>query len=155
MPRRRESTHIVEVGDKPVARREAVAEGALRMSPEALAAIAEGALPKGDALTVAETAGLLAAKSTPHLLPLCHPVSFTAATVTVSCDAGLPGVRVRATIGGTGSTGFEMEALVAASVALLTVYDMAKALDPGMVITEVAVQRKSGGKSGTWVREAE
>ena len=155
MPRRRESTHIVEVGDKPATRREAVAEGALRMSPEALAAIAEGALPKGDALTVAETAGLLAAKSTPHLLPLCHPVSFTAATVTVSCDVALPGVRVRATIGGTGSTGFEMEALVAASVALLTVYDMAKALDPGMVITEVAVPRKSGGKSGTWVREAE
>jgi cyclic pyranopterin monophosphate synthase len=155
MPRRRESTHIVEVGDKPVTRREAVAEGALRMSPEALAAVAEAALPKGDALAVAETAGLLAAKSTPHLLPLCHPVSFTAATVTVSCDAALPGVRVRATIGGTGSTGFEMEALVAASVALLTVYDMAKALDPGMVITEVAVQRKSGGKSGTWVREAE
>jgi cyclic pyranopterin phosphate synthase len=124
------------------------------MSPVALRAITSCQLPKGDALSAAEVAGTMAAKSTPHLLPLCHPVAFSAATVEATCDPDLPGVRVRAAIRGKASTGFEMEALVAASVALLTVYDMTKALDPAMAIEHIALLSKSGGKSGKWVGEA-
>jgi len=152
--RPRGSLRMVDVSAKRATMREAVAEGAIRMSPEALCAIAEGRLPKGDVLPAAETAGVLAAKRTAHLLPLCHPVSFSAAAVEATCDPHLPGVRVRTSVRGRASTGFEMEALVAASVALLTVYDMAKALDPEMVIGEIAVQSKWGGKSGKWARGA-
>jgi cyclic pyranopterin phosphate synthase len=145
---------MVDVSAKRATVREAIAEGVVKMSPEALGAITGGRLPKGDALAAAETAGLLAAKCTPHLLPLCHPISFGAAVVEARCDPELPGVRVRASVRGRASTGFEMEALVAASIALLTVYDMVKALDSGMVIGEIAVQSKSGGRSGKWVRGA-
>lgn len=144
---------MVDVSGKRSTAREAAAEGVIRMSRAAFDAVAEGRLPKGDALAAAETAGVLAAKQTAHLLPLCHPIPFSAAAVEATCDAGLPGVRVRASVRGKGATGFEMEALVAVSVALLTVYDMAKALDPEMVIGEVALQSKSGGKSGTWARK--
>ena len=145
---------MVDVGEKRVALREAVAEGTIRMSPTTLRAIERGELPKGDALSAAEVAGVLAAKATPNLLPLCHPVPMQGAVVQAACDSDIPGVRVKAAIRGKARTGFEMEALVAVSVALLTIYDMAKALDPGMVIGDIAVQSKSGGKSGKWVRKA-
>jgi cyclic pyranopterin phosphate synthase len=145
---------MVDVGGKGATAREAVAEGCIRMSAGTLQAIAEDRLPKGDALSAAETAGVMAAKATPHLLPLCHPIRLSGASVQAVCDPELPGVRVRASVRGKAATGFEMEALVAVSVALLTIYDMAKALEPGMVIGEVAVQRKAGGKSGRWQRKA-
>jgi len=145
---------MVDVGGKRVTLREAVAEGTIHMAPATLKAIARGELPKGDALAAAEVAGMLAAKATPNLLPLCHPVAIESAVVQTICDAHLPGVRVRATIRGRARTGFEMEAMMAVSVALLTIYDMVKAMDPGMVIGEIAVQSKSGGKSGKWVRKA-
>ena len=150
----RSGMRMVDVAAKRATMREAVAEGTIRMSRATLRTIERGRLPKGDALSAAETAGVMAAKSTPHLLPLCHPVSFSAASVQAFCDPDLPGVRVRASVRGKASTGFEMEALVAVSVALLTIYDMAKALEPGMVIGEIALRSKSGGKSGRWARRA-
>lgn len=146
---------MVDVSAKRPTMREAAAEGAIRMSPATLEAVMRRALPKGDALAAAEIAGVMAAKSTPRLLPLCHPVPLSGVTVEAVCDAELPGVRVGASVRGKASTGFEMEALLAASVALLTIYDMAKALEPGMVIGPVALRRKSGGKSGRWARKAE
>jgi cyclic pyranopterin phosphate synthase len=145
---------MVDVGGKRVTLREAVAEGGIIMSLGARKAIEQKKLPKGDALAAAEVAGMLAAKATPNLLPLCHPVAIESAVVQALCDAEFPGVRVRASIRGKARTGFEMEALMAVSVALLTIYDMAKAMDPGMVIGDIAVQSKSGGKSGKWVRKA-
>ena len=145
---------MVDVGGKRATVREALAEGAIRMSRATLRAIESGALPKGDALAAAETAAVMAAKQTPHLLPLCHPVSFSGVKVQATCDPRLPGVRVTASVRGKAQTGFEMEALVAVSVALLTVYDMAKGLEPGMVIGDIAVRSKSGGKSGKWARKA-
>jgi cyclic pyranopterin monophosphate synthase len=148
----RSGMKMMEVGAKATTRREATASGVIQMSSATLQAIREKRLPKGDALAAAETAGLLAAKATPRLLPLCHPVVFTGAEVKAECDAKLPGVKVTASIGGKENTGFEMEALTAAAVALLTIYDMAKALEPGMVISEIALQKKSGGKSGLWRR---
>lgn len=144
---------MVDVGAKRITMREAVAEGAIVMSPATLGAIERGALPKGDALAAAETAGIMAAKSTPHLIPLCHPVPLSAVSVRAACDERLPGVRVEARVRGKAQTGFEMEALTAVSVALLTVYDMAKGLEPGMVIGDIAVRSKSGGKSGEWTRK--
>ena len=145
---------MVDVGAKRATAREAAAEGSIRMSLATLRAIEAGQLPKGDAISPAETAGVLAAKLTPHLLPLCHVVPFSGAVVEATCDPGLPGVRVTATVRGKAATGFEMEALVAVSAALLTIYDMAKATDPGMVIGEIALRSKAGGKSGKWEREA-
>jgi len=153
-PSPRRGVRMVDVGGKPATMREAVAAGCIRMSPTVLALIARGDLPKGDALAAAEIAGVMAAKATPHLLPLCHPVAFSAAEVEATCDPDLPGVRVQARVRGKAQTGYEMEALAAVSVALLTIYDMAKALAPGMAITEIAVQSKAGGKSGKWVRKA-
>jgi len=152
-PDGRRGLRMVDVGAKRATVREAVAEGTIRMSPATLRAIERGALPKGDALAAAETAGVMAAKMTPHLLPLCHPVQFSGASVQAACDPDLPGVRVRASVRGKAATGFEMEALVAVSAALLTIYDMAKGLEPGMVVGDIAVQRKSGGKSGKWTRK--
>jgi cyclic pyranopterin phosphate synthase len=154
-PSPRRGLAMVDVGGKRATIREAVAEGAIRMSPSTLRAVERGALPKGDALATAETAGVLAAKATPHLVPMCHPVPLSSVSVKTACDADLPGVRVEARVRGKAQTGYEMEALAAVSVALLTIYDMAKALEPGMMIGEIAVQRKAGGKSGKWVRKAE
>jgi cyclic pyranopterin phosphate synthase len=145
---------MVDVGAKRATVREAVAEGTIRMSASTLHAIERGALPKGDALSAAETAAVMAAKMTPHLLPLCHPVQFSGASVQATCDPDLPGVRVRAAVRGRAATGFEMEALVAVSVGLLTIYDMAKGLEPDMVIGDIAMHSKSGGKSGRWTRRA-
>ncbi len=143
---------MVGVGQKPVTARQAVAEGVIRMSPEALGEIERNAGPKGDVLTTAELAGVMAAKRTAELIPLCHPLPLDQVTVEASLDAALPGVRVRATARAEARTGVEMEALTAVSVALLTVYDMVKAVDKGMELGEIRLLEKAGGKSGTWRR---
>ena len=133
---------MVDVSGKPVSVRTAVAGGAIRMTRDAFDAVAGQALAKGDVLAVSEVAGTLAAKQTADLIPLCHPLGLDHIEVEASLDETLPGVRVRATVRTTGRTGVEMEALTAVSVALLTVYDMVKAADPGMVIAEVRLIEK-------------
>ena len=145
---------MVDVGDKPVTERTAEAEGAVRMSSEAFQLVAASAVEKGDVLAVAEVAGTMAAKRTGDLIPLCHPLALAHVAVEASLDAGLPGVRVRATARARGRTGVEMEALTAVAVACLTVYDMAKALDRGMVIEDVRLVAKTGGTRGDWRRPA-
>ncbi len=141
---------MVDVGDKDETRRTAVAEGVIRMSVDTLAALREGRTPKGDPLTVAQLAGIQAAKRTPDLIPLCHPLALTSADVELAPDPELPGVRAVARARVTGRTGVEMEALTAVSVALLTVYDMLKAIDRNMRIEGIRVLEKSGGRSGDW-----
>lgn len=142
------AARMVDVGAKAETARKAVATGRIRMSPEALAAIREGDAPKGDVLAAARIAGIMAAKKTGELIPLCHPLSLDAVTVDFTFEED--GVRATATASLTGKTGIEMEAMTATSIALLTVYDMAKALDKGMVIEGVRLLAKSGGKSGEW-----
>lgn len=139
---------MVDVGGKAQTQRVAVAAGRIGMSDEALAAIRAGDAPKGDVLAAARIAGIMAAKKTAELIPLCHPLALDAVTVDFSFDDGA--IRVTATASLTGRTGVEMEALTAASVALLTIYDMAKALDKGMVIGDLRLIEKRGGKSGDW-----
>ena len=139
---------MVDVGGKPETARSATATGRIRVSPTALAAIRDGSGPKGDVLATARIAGILAAKRTGELIPLCHPLALD--TVSVDFAFEDDAVRVTARAGLTGRTGVEMEALTAASVALLTVYDMAKAIDKTMVIDEVRLIEKTGGKSGDW-----
>ena len=141
---------MVDVAAKPATGRLARAEGAIRMSSEAFALLRENRIGKGDVLTVAKVAGIMAAKRTADLIPLCHPIALSHADVTLTLDPALPGVRVEASARTTGPTGVEMEALTAATVALLTVYDMAKAVDRGMVMEGVRVIEKAGGASGTW-----
>lgn len=141
---------MVDVGEKEVTRRTAVAEGRIRMAPGTLAAIREGRTPKGDVLQVARLAGIMAGKRTGELIPLCHVLPDASLEVDVEPDEDLPGVRVRARARVTGRTGVEMEALTAVAVALLTVYDMAKAVDRGMVLEGIRLVRKEGGRSGTW-----
>lgn len=143
---------MVDVGQKPVSERTAVAEGVIRITGEALQEIERNAGPKGDVLTTAELAGVMAAKRTAELIPLCHPLPLDQVTVEASLDPSLPGVRVRATARAEARTGVEMEALTAVSVALLTVYDMVKAIDRGMEIGEIRLLEKAGGKSGSWRR---
>jgi cyclic pyranopterin phosphate synthase len=139
---------MVDVGGKPETRRVAIASGRIRMSAEALAAIRNGNAPKGDVLAAARIAGIMAAKKTAELIPLCHPLALDAVTVDFGIEAD--GVRATATVSLSGRTGVEMEAMTAVSVALLTIYDMAKAIDKGMVVDEVRLIEKRGGKSGTW-----
>jgi cyclic pyranopterin monophosphate synthase len=139
---------MVDVGGKAETRRVAVASGRISMSAEALAAIRDGAVPKGDVLAAARIAGIMAAKKTAELIPLCHPLALDAVTVDFAIEAD--GVRATASASLTGRTGVEMEALTATSVALLTIYDMAKALDKGMVIADLRLIEKRGGKSGDW-----
>jgi cyclic pyranopterin phosphate synthase len=141
---------MVDVGAKPATGRSARVEGAIRMSDGAFALLRENRIGKGDVLTVAKVAGIMAAKRTADLIPLCHPIALAHADVTLTLDPELPGVRVEASARTTGPTGVEMEALTAATVALLTIYDMAKAVDRGMVIQGVRVVEKAGGASGTW-----
>lgn len=145
------AARMVDVGAKAVTGREAVATGRIDMSADAARAIAEGAVAKGDVLAVARIAGIMAAKQTSALIPLCHPLPLTRAAIDLAVDAA--GVTVTATVGTAGQTGVEMEALTAVSVALLTVYDMAKAIDKGMTIGGVRLLRKTGGKSGDWHAE--
>lgn len=142
------AAHMVDVGGKAVTAREAVATGRIRMSAEALSAFRAGTLAKGDALAVARVAGIMAAKRTSDLIPLCHPLPITRAAVEIGFDA--EGLVVTATVATEGKTGVEMEALTAASIALLTLYDMGKAVDKAMVIEGVRLLSKSGGKSGDW-----
>ena len=141
---------MVDVGGKAVTRRTAVAEGKIRMAPETLRAIVAGDTPKGNVLLIAQLAGITGAKRTPELIPLCHSVPLTSVEVDVKPDDALPGIRVTATVGVEARTGVEMEALTAVSCALLTVYDMCKARDRGMVIGGVRLLRKEGGRSGRW-----
>ena len=142
------SAHMVDVSAKAVTAREAIATGHIAMSVEAAAAIAQGLVKKGDVLVVARVAGIMAAKRTSDLIPLCHPIALT--SVAIDFDLETEGVTVTATARSAGQTGVEMEALTATSVALLTIYDMAKALDKGMIIGNVRLLAKSGGKSGDW-----
>jgi len=142
------AARIVDVGGKAETARSATATGKIRMSAEALAAVRDGSGPKGDVLAAARIAGIMAAKKTAELIPLCHPLALDAVTVDFAFEAD--GVRATARASLTGKTGVEMEALTATSIALLTIYDMAKALDKGMVVEEVRLIEKTGGKSGDW-----
>ena len=139
---------MVDVGGKPETARVAIASGRIRMSHEALAAIRDGLVPKGDVFAAARIAGIMAAKKTAELIPLCHPLALDSVGVDFAFEEGC--VRATATASLTGRTGVEMEAMTATSIALLTIYDMAKAIDKGMVIEEVRLIEKRGGKSGTW-----
>jgi len=141
---------MVDVGDKEVTARVAVAEGFIRTSAETLAEIVAGETPKGNVLLVAQLAGIMGAKRTAELIPLCHPLPLTSVEVELSADESLPGIRALATARVSGKTGVEMEALTAVSCSLLTVYDMCKARDRGMEIGGIRLLRKEGGRSGSW-----
>ena len=144
------AANMVDVGDKLDTTREASAEGFVRMLPATLALIKSGNAKKGDVIGTARIAGIMAAKRTSDLIPLCHPLMLTKVTVDISIDETLPGLRVESTVKLSGKTGVEMEALTAVSVACLTIYDMAKAVDRGMEISGIRVLSKSGGKSGDY-----
>jgi len=146
---------MVDVSSKNESARSAVAVGAIRMSPSTLDAIRKNSLKKGDVVAVARIAGIMAAKKTSETIPLCHPIVLTDIQVEFTLDDSLPGVRVQTVARTVERTGVEMEALTAASAALLTVYDMAKAIDRGMSITSIALVEKSGGASGNWKRGEE
>ena len=143
---------MVDVGEKTDTPRVARAEGTITMSADALSAIELNTLAKGDAISTARIAGIIAAKKTSELIPLCHNIPLTDAGVDVEPDGKLPGLRVTAWASSQGKTGVEMEALTAATVALLTLYDMAKSIDRGMEISGVRLIAKSGGKGGDWSR---
>lgn len=142
--------HMVDVGDKAVTSRIATAKGRIIMAPETLAMIAEGTTKKGDVLGIARIAGIMAAKKTPDLIPLCHPLPITKVAIDLTVNAAENCVDIEATIKTTGRTGIEMEALTAVSVTALTVYDMVKAVDKAMHITDIRVVLKDGGKSGLY-----
>lgn len=142
--------HMVDVSAKPATARQAVAEGCVIMSAETLA-LAQGGAAKGDVLGVARLAGIMGAKRTADLIPLCHPLPITKVALDLTPDVSLPGVRVTATVRTAGQTGVEMEALTAVSIACLTIYDMLKAAEKGMRIEGIRLLTKSGGKSGDWV----
>jgi len=144
------AANMVDVADKAITDRIAVAEGHVTMLPETLELIVSGNAKKGDVIGTARLAGIMAAKRTHELIPLCHALLLSKVAVEIEPDAALPGLRVRATVRTTGQTGVEMEALTAVSVACLTIYDMAKAVDRGMTIEAVRVVEKAGGRSGHW-----
>lgn len=143
---------MVDVGGKPESERTAVAEGVVRMSREAFDLVAAQSVAKGDVLAVAEVAGTMGAKRTGDLIPLCHPLGLDLVEVEARLEPELPGVRITAAAKATGRTGVEMEALTAVAVACLTVYDMVKAVDRGMIIEEVGLVSKTGGTRGDWSR---
>ncbi|EDQ04863.1 Cyclic pyranopterin monophosphate synthase [Sulfitobacter indolifex] len=142
--------HMVDVSDKAVTSRVAQAESYIKMAPETFEIITEGRAKKGDVLGVARLAGIMAAKRTADLIPLCHPLPITKVSIELTPDASLPGIRIVATVKTTGQTGVEMEALTAASVTALTIYDMSKAVDKAMEIGGTRVILKDGGKSGRY-----
>ena len=146
------TARMVDVGAKPDTSRMARATGSIRMSSRALDAIVQNQVAKGDVLGVARVAGIMAAKRTSELIPLCHPLPLHDVSVVLTPDPSLPGVRVEVTARTIGKTGVEMEALTGAGIALLTVYDMAKALDKGMVISDISLAAKVGGKGGDYAR---
>lgn len=145
--------HMVDVGDKAETTRVAVAEGFVKMKPETLALIRDGNARKGDVIGTARLAGIMAAKQTANLIPLCHPLMLTKVAVDITEDTALPGLRVEAMVKLSGKTGVEMEALTAVSIACLTIYDMAKAADKAMEIVNIRLLEKSGGKSGDFRRQ--
>ena len=145
--------HMVDVGDKSETRRVAVARGSIAMLPATLALIRDGKAKKGDVLGVARIAAIQGAKRTSDLIPLCHPLALTRVAVEFEIDETLPGVQCEVRVETVGRTGVEMEALTAVQVGLLTIYDMCKAVDRGMTITDVRLLEKRGGKSGTWTAE--
>ena len=147
--------HMVDVSDKPATARVAVASGRIRMAPQTLALVVSGQAGKGDVLGVARIAAIQGAKRTADLIPLCHPLALSRVAVAFEVDEADPAVHCQVTVHTTGPTGVEMEALTAVQVGLLTVYDMLKAVDRGMVITDVGLLRKEGGRSGVWVRDAD
>ena len=147
------AARMVDVGDKAETHREATAQAIVRMQPETLALITEGKHKKGDVLAVARVAGIMAAKRTPDLIPLCHPLLLTRVDVTLRAVPEENCIHITATCALKGQTGVEMEALMAASTAALTIYDMCKAVDRGMVIDRIGVVEKKGGKSGHWQME--
>jgi cyclic pyranopterin phosphate synthase len=144
---------MVDVSAKSETTREAVARATLKVKPATLAAVRAGQMAKGDVLGVARTAGIMAAKRTPELIPLCHPLRITGAEVTFTLDSRASTITVEARVRTVDKTGVEMEALTAAAVASLTVYDMVKAVDRGVTITNLRLMQKSGGKSGLWRRK--
>ena len=146
----RGQAHMVDVSSKPVTDRIAVAVGAVRMAEDTLALVTEGRARKGDVLSVARLAGIMAAKRTADLIPLCHPLPITKVALELTPDPALPGIRIEATVKTSGQTGVEMEALTAVSVAALTVYDMVKAVDKAMEIEGIRLVLKDGGKSGRY-----
>jgi cyclic pyranopterin monophosphate synthase len=144
------AAHMVDVSGKAVSTRSATAIGAVKMLATTLDTILKGNAVKGDVIATARIAGIMAAKRTSDIIPLCHPLMISKVTLDIEPDADLPGLRISATVKVEGKTGVEMEALTAASVACLTIYDMAKALEKGMVITGIRLTDKTGGKSGDW-----
>ena len=144
---------MVDVSNKQATQRTATAKGTMTMEPETMALIQAGGVKKGDVLSVAQLAGIMGAKRTPDLIPLCHPLELTSVTVDLVCDPGRNAVDITATCKLKGQTGVEMEALTAVAVAALTVYDMCKAVARGMKLTEVRLVHKAGGKSGTFEAE--
>ncbi|HHM05720.1 MAG TPA: cyclic pyranopterin monophosphate synthase MoaC [Gammaproteobacteria bacterium] len=146
--------HMVDVGKKDQTQREAIAEGRIFMAPSTLELIRQGGHKKGDVLGIARVAGIMGAKKTPELIPLSHPISITAVDLELTPEPEQNAVRCQATVRCVGQTGVEMEALTAVQIALLTIYDMCKAVDRGMVMQDVGLLAKSGGKSGTWRRSA-
>lgn len=149
----RGEAHMVDIGDKAVTRREAVAGGRILMAPETLTLIRDGGHKKGDVLGIARIAGIMAAKKTSDLIPLCHPLSLTHVDIELDAHERDDGVTCIVTAQTDGKTGIEIEALTAVQICLLTIYDMCKAVDRGMIIEAVQLLRKSGGKSGDWSRE--
>lgn len=142
--------HMVDVGGKPATRRTAVAEGVVAMPAELVDRFFEGDLPKGDAAAVARVAGIIGAKKTSDLIPLCHPIALD--SVEISLEPGGHGIAITATVSTTGQTGVEMEALTAVSTAALTIYDMVKGIERGVTIESVRLRMKEGGRTGTWER---
>jgi len=146
------AAHMVDVGEKAITQRIAIAEGRIEMLPETLSMILDGTHKKGDVLGIARIAGIMASKRTADLIPLCHPIPLSHVSLQLEPTQELTGIRCVATAKTAGQTGVEMEALMAVQVALLTTYDMCKAVDRGMVITGIRLIKKSGGKSGSWQR---
>lgn len=146
--------NMVDVSNKKTTNRVAVAAGQVRMQSNTLALVQSGKSKKGDVITISEIAGVMATKRTADLIPLCHPLPITGAKVSITLDENLPGLLVSARVKTTGQTGVEMEALTAVSVACLTIYDMLKAVDKAMVIENIELREKSGGKSGTYVKDS-
>jgi len=146
------AVHMVDVGDKDITHRIAVAGGSINMESETLALIKEGGHKKGDVLGIARTAGIMGAKKTSELVPLCHPLSLTHVNIELTIDEDKKSVRCECRAETDGKTGVEMEALTAVQVTLLTIYDMCKAIDRGMIISDIKLLEKSGGKSGEWKR---
>jgi cyclic pyranopterin phosphate synthase len=146
-------SHMVDVAGKAPTLRKAIAEGTIRMQPQTLALIEQGGHRKGDVLGVARIAGIMATKRTADLIPLCHPIALDGVEVEFETISEPPSVRARATVTARDRTGVEMEAMTAVQVALLTIYDMCKAVDRGMTMEAIGLVHKSGGKSGTWERQ--